>query len=83
MLNQISQLPPGSDARVRVVRGGKELDVQVAVANARRHVFAKRQLLCQSAPQSARQLVAHLACLHHRGRLASASGKAVVEIGAR
>ena len=31
MLNQISQLPPGSDARVRVVRGGKELDVQVAV----------------------------------------------------
>ena len=31
MLNQISQLPPGSDARVKVVRGGKELDVQVAV----------------------------------------------------
>ena len=31
MLNQISQLPPGSDARVKVVRSGKELDVQVAV----------------------------------------------------
>ena len=31
MLNQISQLPPGSGARVRVVRSGKELDVQVAV----------------------------------------------------
>ncbi len=31
MLNQISQLPPGSEAKVRVVRGGKELDVKVAV----------------------------------------------------
>jgi len=31
MLNQISQLPPGSNARVRVVRGGKELDLQVGV----------------------------------------------------
>jgi serine protease DegQ len=31
MLNQISQLPPGSDAKVRVVRGPKEVDVNVAV----------------------------------------------------
>lgn len=31
MLNLISQLPPGSDARVKVVRGGKELDVHVPV----------------------------------------------------
>ena len=31
MLNQISQLLPGSDARVKVVRSGKEVDVQVAV----------------------------------------------------
>lgn len=31
MLNQISQLPPGSDAKVRVVRGPKEADVNVAV----------------------------------------------------
>ncbi|MDQ3445608.1 MAG: trypsin-like peptidase domain-containing protein [Pseudomonadota bacterium] len=31
MLNLISQLPPGTDAKVRVVRGGRELDVQVAV----------------------------------------------------
>ena len=31
MLNQIAQLPPGSNARVRVVRAGKELDLQVAV----------------------------------------------------
>ncbi|MDQ3214604.1 MAG: trypsin-like peptidase domain-containing protein [Pseudomonadota bacterium] len=31
MLNLISQLPPGSDARVKVMRAGKELDVQVPV----------------------------------------------------
>ncbi|MEP6608317.1 MAG: trypsin-like peptidase domain-containing protein [Burkholderiaceae bacterium] len=31
MLNLISQLPPGSDARVKVVRAGKELDVHVPV----------------------------------------------------
>jgi serine protease DegQ len=31
MLNLISQLPPGTDAKVRVVRGNRELDVQVAV----------------------------------------------------
>jgi len=31
MLNQIAQLPPGSNAQVRVVRGGKELDLQVGV----------------------------------------------------
>jgi serine protease DegQ len=31
MLNQIAQLPPGSNAHVRVVRGGKELDLQVGV----------------------------------------------------
>ena len=31
MLNQISQLMPGSDAKVRVARGSKELDLQVAV----------------------------------------------------
>jgi len=31
MLNLISQLPPGSDARVKVIRAGKELDVQVPV----------------------------------------------------
>jgi serine protease DegQ len=31
MLNQIAQLPPGSSAVVRVVRGGKELDVPVTV----------------------------------------------------
>ena len=31
MLNLISQLPPGSDAQVKVVRAGKELDVQVPV----------------------------------------------------
>jgi len=31
MLNLISQLPPGSDAKVKVVRGSRELDVQVAV----------------------------------------------------
>lgn len=31
MLNQIAQLPPGSSARVRVLRGGRELDVPVTV----------------------------------------------------
>jgi serine protease DegQ len=31
MLNQIAQLPPGTNALVRVVRGGKELDLQVGV----------------------------------------------------
>jgi serine protease DegQ len=31
MLNQIAQLPPGSSALVRVVRGGKELEVPVTV----------------------------------------------------
>jgi serine protease DegQ len=31
MLNQIAQLPPGSSAQVRVVRGDKELDLQVGV----------------------------------------------------
>ncbi len=31
MLNQISQLMPGSDAKVRVARGQKEVDLQVAV----------------------------------------------------
>ena len=31
MLNLISQLPPGSDARVRVLRSTKELDVTVSV----------------------------------------------------
>ncbi|MBA2412197.1 MAG: trypsin-like peptidase domain-containing protein [Burkholderiaceae bacterium] len=31
MLNLISQLPPGSAARVKVVRAGRELDVQVPV----------------------------------------------------
>ncbi len=31
MLNQISQLPPGSDAQVKVVRGARELDIHVAV----------------------------------------------------
>jgi serine protease DegQ len=31
MLNQISQLPPGSPAKVRILRGGRELDLQVAV----------------------------------------------------
>ncbi len=31
MLNQIAQLPPGSSATVRVVRGGKDLEVPVQV----------------------------------------------------
>jgi S1-C subfamily serine protease len=31
MLNQISQLPPGAPARVRVAREGKEIEVQVTV----------------------------------------------------
>ncbi|MGH6624218.1 MAG: S1C family serine protease, partial [Burkholderiaceae bacterium] len=31
MLNQIAQLPPGSNARVKVVRAGKELELKVAV----------------------------------------------------
>jgi serine protease DegQ len=31
MLNQIAQLPPGSNAQVRIARGGKELDLQVGV----------------------------------------------------
>ena len=31
MLNLISQLPPGSEAKVKVVRGSRELDVHVAV----------------------------------------------------
>jgi S1-C subfamily serine protease len=31
MLNQISQLPPGSAARVRVARSGRELELQVTV----------------------------------------------------
>jgi len=31
MLNQIAQLPPGSNAQVRVVRGGKEIALQVGV----------------------------------------------------
>ncbi len=31
MLNQISQLPPGSDAKVKIARAGKEINLQVAV----------------------------------------------------
>jgi serine protease DegQ len=31
MLNQISQLPPGTPARVRVTRDGKEVEVQLTV----------------------------------------------------
>ena len=31
MLNQISQLPPGTGAKVKVSREGKEVDVQVTV----------------------------------------------------
>jgi serine protease DegQ len=31
MLNQIAQLPPGSSANVRVVRGGKEIELPVTV----------------------------------------------------
>jgi Do/DeqQ family serine protease len=31
MLNQIAQLPPGSSAKVRIARSGKELDLQVGV----------------------------------------------------
>ena len=31
MLNQISQLPPGTAARVKVAREGKEVEVQVTV----------------------------------------------------
>jgi serine protease DegQ len=31
MLNQIAQLAPGSVARVRVERGGRELDLSVTV----------------------------------------------------
>jgi serine protease Do len=31
MLNQISQLPPGTPARVKVAREGREVEVQVTV----------------------------------------------------
>jgi serine protease Do len=31
MLNQISQLPPGTPARVKVARDGREVEVQVTV----------------------------------------------------